>query len=347
MSGFDNFLGNKELISRLRVDISAGKLSHAYIIEGAKGSGKRTLAKLLCAASACKNSDRPCMECISCDKIMREQSPDVIYIEADEGKVQLGVDVIRRLRESTMFGANDLEAKSYIFPAADTMNIQAQNALLKLLEEPPKNMLFLLLCENAENLLPTIRSRAPVCRLEVLTDKDIADRLINSDENAKKLYDSDREAFDIAVRMANGSFGYAKDLCDPKKAEECLKSWKSAERYLKLLADRSKPGGEAAFFEYASKLATQKQRTQLSEIYALLCAASRDLLLAKLTENFSPEFFTSVSSAHEISQDYTNIRLMKLFDIFSAAYDELGRNINIQLSQSRTAMLALNAVSGR
>lgn len=347
MSGFDNFLGNSELTARLKNDISANKLSHAYIIEGARGSGKRTLAKLICAAVGCSSNDRPCMTCISCDKIMRDQSPDVIYVEAEDGKVQLGVDVIRGLRENAMFGANDLDTKSYIFPAADTMNQQAQNALLKLLEEPPPGILFLLLCENAENLLPTIRSRAPVCRLEALSDTEISKWLLENEPNAAKLSEADREAFDIAVRMANGSLGVAIDLCDPKRSEECLKSWKAAREYLKLLVERSKPGGEAAFFEYASKLASPKQRQWLAEIYSLLCAAVRDLLAAKLTTSFSPEFFVSESEARELSQDHTTLRLMKLFDIFSNAYDELGRNINLQLSQTRTAMLAASAVSGR
>ena len=347
LSGFDDFLGNKTLIERIKSDIAASSLSHAYIIEGAEGSGKRTLAKLICAAVACREADRPCMKCLSCDKIMRDQSPDVIYVEADDGKVQLGVDVIRRLRENAVFGANDLEVKSYIFPAADTMNAQAQNALLKLLEEPPDGILFLLLCENAENLLPTIRSRAPICRLEALPDEMISDWLIKNDETAKNLVGSDREAFDVAVRMAAGSLGRAIKLCDKKRAEECLKSWRAAETYLKLLAGRSKPGGELAFYDYATKLATSKQRNELSEIYQLLSAAVRDLLASKLTKSFRPEFFVSENDAAALANNYTNQKLTRLFDIFNTAADDLGRNINLQLSQSRTAMLAMSAAAGR
>ena len=170
MSGFDGFLGNEKLKERLERDIAAGRLAHAYMIEGPEGSGKKTLAKLIAAAAACRESDPPCMKCVSCDKIMRGQSPDVITVEAESGKVQLGVDVIRRLREDSVFAANDLDTKTYIFPAADTMNIQAQNALLKLLEEPPDGVRFLLLTENAQGLLATIRSRAPLLRTEALKD---------------------------------------------------------------------------------------------------------------------------------------------------------------------------------
>ena len=343
MSGFDGFLGNKTLLSRIKSDIAASSLSHAYIIEGAEGSGKKTLARLICAAIACQSDDPPCMKCLSCDKIMRDQSPDVIFIEADDGKVQLGVDVIRRLRENAVFGANDLAVKSYIFPAADTMIPQAQNALLKLLEEPPDGILFLLLCENAGNLLPTIRSRAPICRLEALPDDLISDWLLLNDENAKELEKTDRKEFEVAVRMASGSLGRAISLCDKKRADECLASWRAAENYLKLLSGCSRPGGEIAFFDFASRLATQKQRAELSEIYSLLLAAVRDLIASKLTKSFKPEFFVNMEDALSIAQNYTTAKLMRLFDIFSESIDELSRNINLQLSQSRTAVRAMTA----
>ncbi len=352
MSGFDRFLGNKPLVSRIRDAVSGGpakkvSLAHAYIIEGARGSGKRTLARLICAAAACGSDDRPCMECSSCKKIMRDQSPDVIFVEADDGKVQLGVDVIRRLREDSIFGANDLELKTYIFPAADTMNTQAQNALLKLLEEPPDGILFLLLCENSESLLPTIKSRAPILRLEALPDELIAAWLKENNENAKRLAESDPETFGIAVRRAGGSLGRAAELCDPKSSEECLKSRRAAEQYLKLLAERSRPGGEVTFFEYASRLSTQKQRAELAEIYSMLCAAVRDLLAAKLTKSFHPEFFVTEEKARELSQEYTSLKLSQLFDIFSEAENDLGKNVNLSLSQSRTALRALSTVAGR
>lgn len=347
MSGFDSFLGNNALISRVREDISGGSLSHAYIIEGARGSGKRTLAKLICAALACREDDSPCMKCLSCDKIMREQSPDVIYVEADRDKVQLGVDVIRRIRGDAVFRANDLDVKTYVFPAADTMNAQAQNALLKLLEEPPDGILFLLLCENAGNLLPTILSRAPVLRLEPLSDRMISDWLLENDGTARELAASDREEFDVAVRMSGGSLGAARELCDPKLAAGCLKSWRAAEEYLKLLAGRQKPGGELALFEYAARLPDIKQRSELSELYSLLGAAVRDLTAAKLTHSFRPEFFVSEDEARELSHDYTSMRLMRLFELFAQASDELDGNVNLQLSKTRTAMRASAIISGR
>ena len=225
MSGFDSFLKNEKLIERLKRDITANRLAHAYIIEGGEGCGKRTLANLICAAASCSESDRPCMECISCYKILRAQSPDVITVGADKDRVQISVDVIRRLREDTVVAPNDLARKFYIIPKADTMNVQAQNAMLKILEEPPPYVMFLLLCERADDLLPTIRSRAPIYRVESLDD-DIIIEALKSDENAKLLSENDPDAFFAAVRLARGSLGRAKELTDPKSAAECLKIYK-------------------------------------------------------------------------------------------------------------------------
>ncbi|MCI8387395.1 MAG: hypothetical protein HFE63_02875 [Clostridiales bacterium] len=351
MSGFDSFLGNEKLIARLKRDISSAKLSHAYIIEGAAGSGKRTLAKLICAAVACelnKNSESkdsiPCMECINCDKIMRGQSPDVIYIEPENGRVQLGVDVIRRLREDTVYAANDLNNKFYIIPEADSMNTQAQNALLKILEEPPEGVMFLLLCENADNLLPTIRSRAPSCRLEILDDKQVESWLIENNAAARTLSQTDSEAFHIAVRLAGGSLGRALELCDPKSAAECMRIWNIADKYISLLANRHGAAGELEFYEYATKLTSAKQRSELAEIYTLISEAIRDLVAAKLTsEDFRPLFYTSVEQARGAASRFPIAQLMRLTDVFANALDELDRNVNIGLAQSRCALAAVRA----
>jgi DNA polymerase III gamma/tau subunit len=350
MSGFDSFLGNEKLKARLLRDIRSGKLSHAYIIEGAKGSGKKTLSKLICAAVSCESDYPPCMECLNCDKIMRDQSPDVMMIEADKDRVQLGVDVIRRLREDAVFAANDLPYKFYIFPDADSMNPQAQNALLKILEEPPEGIMFLLLCVDAENLLPTIRSRAPLYRLELLDYKLIELRLLEEGGEAAELYKKDEKAFRAAVKLSGGSLGRAKELCNTTSASECLRLWNTADKFMSLLANKSGAADELEFYEYASKLAnaklsTPKQRAELFEIYSLLADASRDLIAAKLTNDFVPLFYHSPENAREIAERFPTAHIINLTDVFAEALDSLERNINLLLVQSSTALLAMSAYS--
>ncbi len=343
MSGFDSFLGNEKLVERLKRDVESSRISHAYIIEGPEGSGKRTLARLICAATSCSSDERPCMECISCSKILRDQSPDVITVTAEKGKVQLGVDVIRKVREEAAYAPNELPKKFYIFPFADTMNDSAQNALLKILEEPPPHVMFMLLSENADNLLSTIRSRAPILRTEMLDDELVCAYLRENDSGAKRLYDSDPDAFFAAVKLSRGSIGKALELTGGKRAEECLGFYKSAETYLELLAARRDAVSELKFYEFATKLASAKQRPELSQIYSLLADAARDLVMCKLVSEPKTLFYTTAEKARAVADSFALGKLMALVDVFDNAKYTLERNANVTLSQVCTFCDAIAA----
>lgn len=341
MSGFDAFLGNEKLKMRLKNDIEAARLSHAYIIEGAYGCGKQTLARLICMADSCKSQSRPCMECVNCSKIQRDQSPDVITVEAEKDRVQINVDVIRRLREDVVYAPNDLDKKYYIIPKADTMNPQAQNALLKTLEEPPGHAMFLLLCERAEDLLSTIRSRAPILRVETLPDELIREHLISTDTKAKALCERDPDAFGAAIKLSRGSLGRAIELTGEKTASECLALYQKAEKYLDLLSQRRKGAGEIAFHEHAMSLS--KSRTELGEIYGLLADALRDLVVCKLTNEPHTLFYTTAEKATQIADRFAIGHLMALTDVFTSARDTLERNANVTLSLMQTTCAAIDA----
>ena len=168
-----------------------GSFSHAYIIEGVKGSGKHSIARLSAAALSCerKNDDSaplPCGKCEACRKILEFLSPDVITV-GTEGKATLGVDSIRFMREDVYTPPNDLEHKIYIIEDADKMTVQAQNAFLLTLEEPPTYAGFILLCENAGALLETIRSRAPILRTEPISRQNIDRYITANDKRAATL----------------------------------------------------------------------------------------------------------------------------------------------------------------
>ena len=346
MSGFDEFLGSEQLISRLRRDIASGSMPHALILEGKKGTGKRMLAKLIAAAISCGGEDKPCMTCTSCSKIMRDQSPDVIFAVPEKDRVQLGVDVIRKIREDAVFAAVDLPVKFFIFPDADAMNMQAQNALLKILEEPPERIMFLLLSQSAQNLLPTIRSRAPVMRVMTLSD-DVLTKALLRDENAATLKKTDEEAFYAAVRLAGGSLGRAKELADPERAGECLEQYKKAMRFMELLADRTGASGEFAFFEFASRLVSAKQREELAQIYGMLADAARDFAACRLGSSPELVFFASREKAQSLADRFDTAQLIRLADIFMEAGSALYRNVNVNLLQMQVASACCTASRAR
>lgn len=212
---FPAILKNDSLRNRLAVEIAEGRFPHAYIISGNPGSGKRTLALNIAAALACNSRlTLPCGDCDECCKILSGFSPDVIFIRKDADKKEFTVNLIREIKDSIYIAPNELEKRVYIIEEAETMNINAQNAFLKMLEEPPSYVVFLLLCSNTENLLETIKSRAPILKMEHIPADDIKEYLINHSLRAKDLSESDPNKLDSIVLSANGSIGEAISICE-------------------------------------------------------------------------------------------------------------------------------------
>ena len=157
--GFEGLLGNERLKENLRMSVGRGRISHFYLISGPAGSGKHTLAKLLAGALMCESERRPCGSCTACRKIMAGTHPDFITVEDPDHK-RIPVDMVRRIREDMFILPNESDHKIYLFP--QELGIEGQNALLKILEEPPAHLLFILTCDARTSLLETIRSRC-VC----------------------------------------------------------------------------------------------------------------------------------------------------------------------------------------
>ena len=193
-------VGNRALADKLGNKILSGGMSHAYIIGGPEGSGKHTLAKLIAASIACECKENgelplPCGKCSACYKILSDISPDVTVI-GTEDRSTIGVEAIRSLRINVLTAPNDLDIKVYIIEDADKMTPQAQNAFLLTLEEPPPYVLFLLLCERPEDLLETVRSRAPTLRTEPISPDEISSFLQGKRETAELFKTAPDEFFE-------------------------------------------------------------------------------------------------------------------------------------------------------
>ena len=165
-------LGNERLKSGLAAAFASDRLSHCYLLAGPEGSGKHSLARLLAAAMECtEGAKRPCGHCLQCRKVLDGVHPDVITVD-DPAKKTVTVEQIRQARADVYIKPNEGRRKIYIIPRAMDMNPAAQNALLKVIEEPPDYGAFLLLTDGAERLLPTIRSRCVTLRLSPLTEAE-------------------------------------------------------------------------------------------------------------------------------------------------------------------------------
>jgi len=171
---FETLLGNDRLKQNLSESLAKKHISHFYLISGPKGSGKHTLAKLLAEAILCEGSPSPCGSCVHCRKMRTGSHPDFITVEDPEHK-NVAVKIVRRIRDDMFVRPNEADHKIYLFP--QELGVEGQNALLKILEEPPAYGVFLLLTDNPDKLLPTVRSRCTELKLQALDEKTIRNQL--------------------------------------------------------------------------------------------------------------------------------------------------------------------------
>lgn len=157
-----SFVGNARILETVNRFITAGHIPHAIIIEGDEGTGRKTLANHIAKAAVCIGDTRPCDNCKCCRLVDGGNHPDIIYTAPEPKKKNISVAQIRQVRADAYIKPHMPGRKIFIINKADTMNEQAQNALLKTLEEPPENVLFILITESSSAFLDTIISRC-VC----------------------------------------------------------------------------------------------------------------------------------------------------------------------------------------
>ena len=201
--GFEALLGNERLKETLSAGLRKGHISHFYLLSGPKGSGKHTLAKLLAQAILCEGSGKPCGVCGPCRKLDSGNHPDFITVEDPEHK-NVAVKIVRQTREDVFIRPNESAYKIYLFP--QELGTEGQNALLKILEEPPKHGVFILLADNPEKLLTTVRSRCTELKLMALPEK-LLHRQLRLD-----FPQAGEEDIASAMDRSGGFYGQAKEI---------------------------------------------------------------------------------------------------------------------------------------
>ena len=203
---FDALLGNEQLKNDLARSLRTGHISHCYLITGPQGSGKHTLARLLAAAILCQGRDKPCGVCHPCRKVLEGGHPDFITWE-DPDHQKIPVKLIREtFRPDVFIKPNESEHKIYMI--SQELGLEGQNALLTILEEPPAYAVFLLLADNPEKLLPTVRSRCRELKLSALPRQLLEERL------SRDFPQASREDLRRAAERSGGFLGQAKALLE-------------------------------------------------------------------------------------------------------------------------------------
>ena len=202
---FDTLLGNDRLKQNLAESLTKNHISHFYLISGPRGSGKKTLAGLMAQAFLCRGHNRPCGVCDSCRKLQNGNHPDFITVEDPEHK-NVAVKIVRAFREDVFIRPNESDYKIYLFP--QDLGVEGQNALLKILEEPPQYGIFLLLTDNPEKILPTVRSRCTELKMQGLPPQTLEAYLCG------RFPDAAPEDIAAAVQRSGGFPGQALELLE-------------------------------------------------------------------------------------------------------------------------------------
>ena len=203
--GFEALLGNEQLKANLTESLAKGRVSHFYLISGPGGSGKHTLARLLASAILCKGHRKPCGVCEPCRKVAAMRHPDFITVEDPEHK-NVAVKIVRQIREDMYIRPNEADHKIYLFP--QELGLEGQNALLKILEEPPSYGVFILLTDNPDKLLPTVRSRCTELKMLPLS-RDVLEKQLGED-----FPQADAGAVSAAAARSGGFLGQARALLE-------------------------------------------------------------------------------------------------------------------------------------
>ena len=307
----DMMLFNRTEKEKLLSEIASGKLSHAYLIEGGEGCGKTYFARFAAAAVLCTGDKPPCGKCPSCVKALAGSHPDLFYFSPDK-KASMGVDTVRDIKKSLFFMPNDGDRKVYIIDDAQKMTVQAQNALLKFIEEPPASVLFFIVADKKESLLPTVVSRTRIISLAPSDNADIRRFLMSE---SKK---SGGEQIDEAINMAEGSPGKAlKLLCRDfsRQRQLCLD-------FMPVLVSTSK--SDAMAFLLSMKL----NRDGVKEFFTLLMTALADVMNARFGRVTR---LLSRDAAAEYAKSITDRKNAYLFDLATEAVVRAGENANINL----------------
>ena len=235
--GFEEILGNEMVKDHFKKAIQNHKISHAYILTGEAGMGRKSIANAFAMTLLCeKGGSEPCMICHSCKQVMSGNHPDLIYV-THEKPGSIGVDDVReQINDTIMIRPYSSYYKIYIVDEAEKMTVQAQNALLKTIEEPPSYAVIILITTNQEAFLPTILSRCVQMKLKPLKDFTIKSYLTQNLHIAEKdadicaafaryphpsqnLHIAEKDA-DICAAFARGNLGKAIHLASSDEFRE-------------------------------------------------------------------------------------------------------------------------------
>ena len=318
MAGFQDIVGHKQVVEHLQNAMENDHISHAYILHGEHGSGKSLLAATFAMTLQCeKGGKEPCGQCRSCKQALTHNQPDIIYVQHEKPNTISVDDIRRQINGDIEIKPYSSKYKIYIIDEADKLNQQAQNALLKTIEEPPSYAVVLLLVSNISALLPTILSRCVTLKLGTVEDSLIRDFLM------EHLGVPDYTA-NICVAFAGGYLGKAVELASNEDFNNMKRD------ILSLLKDIT----QMELSDMVQRVkALQEYKLRMDDFFDIVIMWFRDVLLFKATNDRNGIVFKEEAGAvvrQASLSGYDGIQ--NIIEALEKAKTRLKANVNFELT---------------
>ena len=334
---FPELVGNAAVKERIGRAIDEGNVPHAFLIEGPVGSGKSTLARMIAMALNCEarggggmlslfgggGDALPCGGCDACRRIREGNFTDFKILARREGRATVGVDEVRDLREDIFLSATESDHKVYVLDDAECMTPEAQNALLKVLEEPPSGVVMILLATESDRILTTVKSRVQLISMSRFSAEELESELLRRSPEAVALKRESPEKLRAVIMAADGILGRAIELSDPRLAAECADERRECIEII-AAAQRS---GYSQIYRALGNLPTK--RSELIRSLERMMLALRDLVAVRSDEGARTLFFISRDEALETAGDMSVQRMLALFDAINEAHEYISKNANV------------------
>lgn len=318
MPGFQDIPGQDHIKDHMRKAIENNKVSHAYILSGEAGTGRKSLADAFALTILCEQEgSNPCMSCHSCKQVLSGNHPDLIDV-THEKPSSIGVDDIReQINDTIMIRPYSGNYKIYIVDEAEKMTVQAQNALLKTIEEPPSYAVIILITTNPDAFLPTILSRCVQLKIKPLRDSMIRDYLTDN------LSVPEIRA-DVYAAFARGNLGRAKKIAESEDFQHLYDELLYMMKHIRNM-------DISMLLHYIKKL--KDEDADLFECLDFMQIWYRDVLMFKVTKDANLLIFKDeYSTINEISQKTGYDGFESILEAIDKAKVRLEANVNMELA---------------
>ena len=324
MADFQDIIGQEQIKEHMKNALKSNKISHAYIIHGEKYAGKEFIAKIFAMALQCEERAKgnfelvPCQKCHACKQALSDNQPDIIKLTHEKTPNSISVDDIReQISGSVVIKPYSSPYKVYIVPEAEKMTQQAQNALLKTLEEPPEYAVIMLLTSNINALLPTILSRCVVLNMKPVSDQLVRKYLM------EEMKVTDYKA-DVCVAFARGNLGKARSLASSEEFENVKTEAISVLKYMQ----------DMEVYEMIAAIKhINEYKLNVVDYLDIILIWYRDVLLFKATNDINRLVFREESSTlRKVASRCSYEGIEKVIEAIEKAKRRLEANVNQDLA---------------